>query len=72
MIILSIATMTFGNMSALWQTNLKRMLAYSSIAHAGYMMMAFSILHVSGVSGSQAIGFYLIAYLAMNFGASPW
>jgi NADH-quinone oxidoreductase subunit N len=45
------------------------MLAYSSIAHAGYMMMAFSILHVSGVSGGQAIGFYLIAYLAMNFGA---
>ena len=69
MIILSIATMTFGNMSALWQTNLKRMLAYSSIAHAGYMMMAFSILHVSGVSGGQALGFYLIAYLAMNFGA---
>ena len=69
MVILSIATMTFGNMSALWQTNLKRMLAYSSIAHAGYMMMAFVILHASGVSGGQALGFYLIAYLAMNFGA---
>ena len=69
MVILSIATMTFGNMSALLQTNLKRMLAYSSIAHAGYMMMAFVILHASGVSGGQALGFYLIAYLAMNFGA---
>ncbi|MCH2586220.1 MAG: hypothetical protein MK138_15775, partial [Planctomycetes bacterium] len=69
MIILSIVTMTFGNLSALWQTNLKRMLAYSSIAHAGYMMMAFVILHASGVTGSQALGFYLLTYLAMNFGA---
>tara|TARA_Y100000588_G_scaffold355136_1_gene410074 strand:- start:294 stop:1112 length:819 start_codon:yes stop_codon:yes gene_type:complete len=69
MVILSIVTMTFGNMAALWQTNLKRMLAYSSIAHAGYMMMAFAILHATGVSGGQALGFYLIAYLAMNFGA---
>ena len=72
MVILSIVTMTFGNMSALWQTNLKRMLAYSSIAHAGYMMMAFAILHVSDasdVSGVEALRFYLIAYLAMNFGA---
>ncbi len=69
MIILSIVTMTFGNLSALMQTNLKRMLAYSSIAHAGYMMMAFVILHASGVTGSQALGFYLLTYLAMNFGA---
>ena len=69
MIILSIMTMTFGNLSALMQTNLKRMLAYSSIAHAGYMMMAFVILHASGVTGSQALGFYLLTYLAMNFGA---
>ena len=69
MIILSIVTMTFGNMSALWQTNLKRMLAYSSIAHAGYMMMAFAILHAPGVSGSEALGFYLLTYMAMNFGA---
>jgi len=69
MIILSIVTMTFGNLSALWQTNLKRMLAYSSIAHAGYMMMAFAILHSTGITGSQALGFYLLTYLAMNFGA---
>ena len=71
MIILSIVTMTFGNLSALWQTNLKRMLAYSSIAHAGYMMMGFSILHVSGdsASGSEVLRFYLLTYLAMNFGA---
>ena len=69
MVILSIVTMTFGNLSALWQTNLKRMLAYSSIAHAGYMMMAFVILHSTGVNGAQALGFYLLTYLAMNFGA---
>ena len=68
-VILSIVTMTFGNLSALWQTNLKRMLAYSSIAHAGYMMMAFVILQATGVTGAQALGFYLLTYLAMNFGA---
>jgi NADH-quinone oxidoreductase subunit N len=74
MIALSIITMTFGNLAALWQTNLKRLLAYSSIAHAGYLMMGLAILGspegtAEYVGGAQAIGFYLLAYLAMNAGA---
>ena len=68
-IVIAIVTMTFGNLAALWQTNLKRMLAYSSIAHAGYLMMALPILHATEVSGQQAVGYYLLAYMAMNFGA---
>jgi NADH-quinone oxidoreductase subunit N len=69
LIVISIVTMTFGNFAALWQSNLKRMLAYSSIAHAGYLMMGLPILHATEVTGQQAIGYYLLAYLAMNFGA---
>lgn len=70
LILLSIITMTFGNLAALWQTNLKRLLAYSSIAHAGYLMMGLTILgRASEYSGAQTIAYYLWAYLAMNFGA---
>jgi NADH-quinone oxidoreductase subunit N len=59
-------TATFGNLAAYVQTNLKRLLAYSTIAHAGYMMMGFAVLSKAGVS---AVLFYLIAYLFMNLGA---
>jgi NADH-quinone oxidoreductase subunit N len=59
-------TATFGNLAAYLQTNLKRLLAYSTIAHAGYMMMGLSTLTRSGV---EAVLFYLIAYLFMNLGA---
>jgi NADH-quinone oxidoreductase subunit N len=59
-------TATFGNLAAYLQTNLKRLLAYSTIAHAGYMMMALAPLNREGAS---AIFFYLIAYLFMNLGA---
>jgi NADH-quinone oxidoreductase subunit N len=59
-------TATFGNLAAYVQTNLKRLLAYSTIAHAGYMMMALAPLTRDGVS---AMLFYLIAYLFMNLGA---
>ncbi|MFO0878832.1 MAG: NADH-quinone oxidoreductase subunit N [Gemmataceae bacterium] len=59
-------TATFGNLAAYQQTNLKRLLAYSSIAHAGYMLMALSTLTRNGV---EAMLFYLIAYLFMNLGA---
>ncbi len=68
LILLSILTMTLGNLGALWQTNLKRLFAYSSIAHAGYLMMGLTILEGSEVGGISAISFYLLAYLAMNFG----
>ncbi len=71
LIALSIITMTFGNLAALWQTNMKRLMAYSSIAHAGYLMMGLTILGLTSAkyTGTQTIAFYLLAYLAMNFGA---
>ena len=70
LILLSILTMTFGNLAALWQTNLKRLLAYSSIAHAGYLMMGLTLLgRTTEYTGPQTIAYYLWAYLAMNFGA---
>lgn len=63
---LSIATMTIGNLAALAQKNMKRLLAYSSIAHAGYMLMAFAALNGEALA---AILFYLVVYLIMNVGA---
>ena len=59
-------TATFGNLAAYPQTNLKRLLAYSTIDHAGYMMMGLATL---SRDGAEAVLFYLIAYLAMNLGA---
>ena len=64
--IISALTMTVGNFVALAQTNAKRMLAYSSIAHAGYILMGIPVLSVLGI---QAILFYLLVYLIMNLGA---
>lgn len=64
--ILSVATMTVGNFIALWQNNLKRLLAYSSIAHAGYMMMGIVVLNSEGIA---AIMIYFLVYLFMNLGA---
>ncbi len=65
--VIAIITMTVGNVIALRQTNAKRMLAYSSIAHAGYMLAGLAVL--GGAGGPRAVLFYLIAYLVMNFGA---
>lgn len=59
-------TATFGNLAAYPQTNLKRLLAYSTIAHAGYMMMGLATL---SREGAAAVLFYLVAYLFMNLGA---
>jgi NADH-quinone oxidoreductase subunit N len=64
--LLSAITMTVGNVVAIWQTSMKRMLAYSSIAHVGYIMMGFVLLRQDGI---QAILFYLLVYLVMNLGA---
>jgi NADH-quinone oxidoreductase subunit N len=64
--ILSVMTMTVGNLVAVWQTNLKRLLAYSSIAHAGYMLMGLVILNNTGIT---AILIYFVVYLFMNLGA---
>jgi NADH-quinone oxidoreductase subunit N len=63
---LAVLTMTVGNLSALVQDNVKRLLAYSSIAHAGYILVGL----VSGdVLGGQASLFYLLVYAFMNMGA---
>lgn len=64
--ILSVLTMTLGNLVALWQTNMKRLLAYSSIAHAGYMLMGVVVLTDAGVAGVIT---YFVMYLFMNLGA---
>jgi NADH-quinone oxidoreductase subunit N len=64
--ILSVLTMTWGNIMAISQSNIKRMLAYSSIAHAGYVMIA---LTVGGKEGLAAGMFYLLAYTIINIGA---
>jgi NADH-quinone oxidoreductase subunit N len=64
--VLSMITMTVGNLSALPQTNMKRFLAYSSIAHAGYILMGTAAVSQQGL---QATLFYLVVYLFMNLGA---
>src|SRR5581483_9023772 len=63
---IAVLTMTIGNVAALVQTNIKRMLAYSSIAHAGYILVA---LVAGGDAGISAAAFYLAAYAAMNLAA---
>lgn len=64
--VLAVATMTVGNVLALRQDNVKRMLAYSSIAHAGYILVA---LAVGGADAISAAVFYLAAYTLFNLGA---
>ncbi|MBH00318.1 MAG: NADH-quinone oxidoreductase subunit N [Solibacterales bacterium] len=59
-------TMTLGNVAAVTQTNLKRLFAYSSIAHAGYILLGLVALNKNGLQG---ISLYLLAYVVMNFGA---
>jgi NADH-quinone oxidoreductase subunit N len=59
-------SMTLGNLGALAQDNIKRLLAYSSIAHAGYLLMAFAAAPQFGTSAAM---FYTAAYAAMNLGA---
>ena len=62
----AVLSMTLGNIGALVQQNVKRLLAYSSIAHAGYILVAFASSQQVGVS---AVIFYLASYAAMNVGA---
>ena len=66
LMIISVLSMTVGNVAALTQTNMKRLLAYSSIAHAGYIMMGVVAL---SQNGARALMIYLLAYLVMNLGA---
>jgi NADH-quinone oxidoreductase subunit N len=64
--IFAVATMTLGNLVAIQQKNVKRFLAYSSIAHAGYMLMGAAALSTEAIQG---VIFYLISYFIMNLGA---
>jgi NADH-quinone oxidoreductase subunit N len=68
--ILSALTMTVGNVVALRQTNVVRMLAYSSVAQAGYMLAPFAVAHHAGLdAATESVVTYLLIYLAMNIGA---
>jgi NADH-quinone oxidoreductase subunit N len=64
--VLAVATMTVGNVVAIAQTNIKRMLAYSSIAHAGYLLVA---IIAANQLGAVSLIYYLLAYTLMNLGA---
>jgi len=75
--IISVATMTLGNIMALLQHNVKRLLAYSSVAHSGYMLIGLTIAYPAASAGDMALQsrgvaatlFYLAAYVAMTIGA---
>ncbi|MEA2063195.1 MAG: NADH-quinone oxidoreductase subunit N [Gemmatimonadota bacterium] len=71
---LAVVTMTLGNLAAIFQGNIKRMLAYSSIAHAGYLLVALaSLAPEPGILAQQetlvSVLYYLVVYTLMNFGA---
>ena len=66
LILLAMLTMTVGNVIAIAQTNIKRMLAYSSIAHAGYVLIGLAAANDDGVSSAML---YLLIYCVMNIGA---
>jgi len=65
-IVLSVASMIVGNFTAVWQSSVKRMLAYSSIAQGGYIMLGLAVFNMQGIS---AMLIYLMAYLFMTLGA---
>src|SRR5215213_83601 len=68
--VLAIVTMFVGNLLALRQRNVRRMLAYSSVAHSGYILAAFAALQGAGIQTAvQAVLIYSAAYLVMNMGA---
>ena len=66
MAVISAVTMTMGNLLAIQQSNVKRMLAYSSIAHVGYMLMAFTVLSTDAI---LAVLLYIFIYFFMNLAA---
>jgi NADH-quinone oxidoreductase subunit N len=61
----AVLTMCIGNLAALWQSNVKRLLAYSAIAHAGYILVG---LTAGGADGASSVLFYLAGYALMNVG----
>ncbi len=71
---LAVLTMTIGNLSAIFQSNIKRMLAFSSIAHAGYLLVALASIDPAAAAGGDdpavvSVLFYLVVYTLMNVGA---
>ncbi|HLJ59185.1 MAG TPA: NADH-quinone oxidoreductase subunit N [bacterium] len=66
LVAVAIATMIWGNVAALLQTNLKRLLAYSGIAHAGYLLIGIAS---PGPAGTMGVLYYLVVYTVMNLGA---
>ena len=67
--VLAVVTMTLGNVVALVQRNIKRMLAYSSIAHAGYLLVGIAALSTSNDKAASGIMFYVLSYAFMTLGA---
>lgn len=71
LLIIAVATLLYGNLAAIPQTNLKRLLAYSSIAHAGFLILALAAWAPatdSSISSVEAVSFYLATYLLMTMG----
>ena len=70
LLILAAATLLFGNLAAIPQTNFKRLLAYSSIAHAGFLLLALAAWKpaAEGFGSAQVVSFYLATYLLMTLG----
>jgi NADH-quinone oxidoreductase subunit N len=63
---LAVLSMLYGNIAAMQQTSIKRMLAYSSIAHAGYAMLGVASAHAAGETAVSAVLFYMLAYTVSN------
>jgi NADH-quinone oxidoreductase subunit N len=71
--VLAVLTMTIGNLGALAQGSVKRMLAYSSVAHAGYLMVGLATVSMAPADElERAVAFYLLAYTLMTAGAFGW
>ena len=66
LIVIAIVTMIFGNFAAIWQNNIKRMLAYSSIAHTGFALMGVVAIYQNGI---RSLIFYFVVYAIMNMAA---
>ncbi|MFZ1866000.1 MAG: NADH-quinone oxidoreductase subunit N [Polyangiales bacterium] len=65
-VLLSVASMVFGNIAALAQSSVKRMLAYSSIAHAGYILVGLAAVHEAGSFAVSSVLYYMAAYTVSN------
>jgi len=75
LVVLAVVTMTLGNLAAIRQENIKRMLAYSSIAHAGYLLIGVAAMGYGVASAKPAVLFYLLAYTFTtlgSFGVIAW